>query len=98
MAPVVPWMTRTDRYILDLLDEAGIAIPPMAIWLNLRDIYGDDAPSRRHVARRLGGPLTEHGLIDQPFEEESRGYYRITDLGERYLHDSEAEPEDFTAE
>ena len=98
MPPVVPWMTRTDRYILELLDRAGIVAPPRVIRLELRERYGEDAPSRRQIARRLGNELSEHGLVEQPFDDEVRGYYGITELGERYLHDPDAEPEEFIAD
>ena len=88
-------MTKTDRYILDLLDESGIAIPPKVIRLNLRRKHGEDAPSRKQISRRLRSELTDHGLVHQPFAEEARGLYAITTLGERFLHDSDAEPEEF---
>ena len=98
MPPVVPWMTKTDRYILDLLGEAGIVTPPRVIRLELRQRYGEDAPSRRQIARRLSNELTDHGLVEQPFADEVRGYYRITDLGERFLYDSDAESEEFVTD
>lgn len=97
MPPVVPWMTKTDRYILRLLDRAGIVAPPRVIRLELREQYGEDAPSRRQIARRLNNELSEYGLVEQPFEDEVRGYYGITELGERFLHDLDAEPAEFTA-
>jgi hypothetical protein len=89
-------MTRTDQYILELL-EADIALPPKVIHLNLRREHGEDAPSRRQVSRRLRNELTEHGLVYQPFAGEVRGVYAITDLGKRYFHDSDAEPAEFVA-
>lgn len=98
MPPVVPWMTKTDRYILDLLDESGIAVPPKVIRLNLRGKYGEDAPSRKQISRRLRTELTDHGLVCQPFADEARGLYAITELGERFLHDPEAEPAEFVAD
>ena len=97
MPPVVPWMTRTDRYILELLDK-GVALPPKVIHLNLRRETGDDAPSRRQISRRLRNELSTHGLVHQPFAGEVRGVYAITDLGRRYFHDSDAEPAEFVAE
>jgi hypothetical protein len=97
MLPVVPWMTRTDRYILELLDS-GIALPPKVVQLNLRRMHGDDAPSRRQVSRRLRNELSEHGLVHQPFSGEVRGVYAITELGERFLHDPDTEPEEFVAD
>lgn len=94
--PVVPWMTRVDRLILEVLDEAVItAVPPRAIVLELRERYGIDAPSESQINRRLRTELTDHGLVHQPHSDEVRGYYAITTLGERFLHDSDAEPEEF---
>ena len=98
MPPLVPWMTRTDRYILDLLDQAGIAVPPKVIWLNLRHEHGENAPSKKQISRRLRNELTDHGLVHQPFADEARGLYAITELGERYFHDSDAKPEEFIAD
>ncbi|WP_435078450.1 hypothetical protein [Halococcus sp. AFM35] len=92
-------MTRIDRLILEVLDDAEIAaIPPQAIVFELRTRHGIDAPSESHVNRRLRNQLTEHGLVYQPFEEEARGYYAITELGRRYFHDSDAKPEEFVAD
>lgn len=98
MPPPVPWMTRTDRYVLDLLDRPGIVAPPKAIWLSLRRLHGDDAaPSKKQISRRLRNELTAHGLVHQPFEGEERGYYELTELGERFLHAPDADPEEFIA-
>lgn len=94
MPPVVPWMTNTDRHILDLLGRAGIAVTPAVIWRNLRDELADDAPSERQISRRLRGQLTEHGLVSEPFDG-VEGYYALSALGERYLHDDDAESEEF---
>lgn len=98
MPPVVPWMTRTDRYILEILDEGGIIITPAVIWLNLRSRYGDSTPSKRQISRRLRTELSEHGLVSQPFPDEARGYYKLTELGKRFLHDPDAEPGEFIAD
>jgi hypothetical protein len=95
MPPPVPWMTRTDRYVLDLLDRRGLVVPPKAIWLSLRHVHGEDAPSKKQISRRLRNKLTEHGLVHQPFSSEERGYYELTELGERFLHDPDAEVEEF---
>lgn len=91
-------MTRTDRYILDLLDQPGIVVPPKAIWLSLRRMHGEDAPSKKQISRRLRNELTEHGMVHQPFSSEERGYYELTELGDRFLRDPNAEPEEFIAD
>ena len=97
--PVVPWMTRVDRLILEVLDQTGIAaVPPKAIIFELRERHGIDAPSESQVNRRLRNELSEHGLVHQPFHEDARGYYAITELGERFLHDPDAEPAEFVAD
>ena len=88
-------MTGADGYILRLLDRTGVAMPPKVIALNLRHEHGESAPSRKHVARRLRNELTDHGLVHQPFADDARGLYAITTLGERFLHDPDAEPEEF---
>ena len=90
-------MTKVDESILTLLDRVGIALTPTAIELALRDERGD-APTMNHIARRLRNDLSEHGLVHQPHSEEARGYYAITELGERYLHDPDADSEEFVAD
>lgn len=87
-------MTGTDREILDVL-EPDVVLTPKAIWLSLR--YQDDtqAPSQAQISRRLRDQLTTHGLVCQPFAGEERGYYTLTNLGERFLHDPDAKPEEF---
>lgn len=97
MPPLVPWMTGADGYILRLLDRTGVAMPPKAIALNLRAEHGASAPSEKHVGRRLREELSTHGLVHQPFQDEARAYYALTELGKRYLHDPDAEPEEFVA-
>lgn len=97
--PVVPWMTRVDRLILEVLDQMNIAAaPPQAIVFELETRHGIDAPSESHVNRRLRNELTTHRLVHQPFADEARGYYAITELGRRYFHDSDAEPAEFVAD
>lgn len=90
-------MTKVDESILTLLDRVGIALTPTAIELALRDERGD-APTMNHIARRLRNDLSEQGLVHQPHSEEARGYYAITELGERYLHDPDADSEEFVAD
>lgn len=98
MPPLVSWMTGADGYILDLMDQVGIPLPPTAIALGLREWHGQSAPTANHIARRLRNDLSTHGLVHQPYPDEVRGYYAITELGERYLHDPDAEAEEFVAD
>ena len=88
-------MSSTDQSILTLLDRVGIALTPTGIGLALWDEHGDDAPTTNHIARRLRNELSQHGLVHQPHAEKVRGYYAITDLGKRYLHDPDATSEEF---
>ena len=94
--PLVPWMSRVDGQILRVLDQVEFPLPPKAIMLGIRAQFGEEAtPAAYHVSRRVRGPLFEHGLIERPFPDEAKTYYGLTELGERYLHDPDAEPEDF---
>jgi repressor of nif and glnA expression len=97
--PLVPWMSRVDEQILRILDQVGFSLPPKAIMLGIREQYGEDAtPAAYHVSRRVRGPLFEHGLIERPHPDEAKTYYGITELGKRYLHDSDAEAEEFVVD
>jgi len=75
MRPVVPWMTKSDDAILELLEETDIALPPAAISFNI-DV------SHPTVRRRLP-KLLEHGLVRKA--DEDKGYYVITEKGRQYL-------------
>ncbi len=75
MRPVVPWMTKSDDAILELLDETDIALPPAAISFNI-DV------SHPTVRRRLP-QLLDHGLVRKA--DEDKGYYVITEKGRQYL-------------
>ena len=99
MPPWVPWMSRVDEQILQVLDQVGFPLPPKAIMLGIRARYGEEAtPGANHVSRRVRGPLSEHGLVDRPLPDEARTYYGVTELGKRYLHDSDAEPGEFVTD
>lgn len=92
-------MSQVDEQILRVLDQVGFPLPPKAIMLGIRERYGEEAaPGANHVSRRVRGPLSEHGLIDRPLPDEARTYYGVTELGERYLHDPDAESEEFVAD
>ncbi|QCC58382.1 helix-turn-helix transcriptional regulator [Natrinema thermotolerans] len=84
MRPLVSWMTKSDPAILEVFEEAGIAIPPAVAEYNLVGI------SKSTVKRRLP-VLVDHGLLEKV--DDDRGYYRITDRGRAYL-EGELDAED----
>jgi DNA-binding MarR family transcriptional regulator len=74
--PVVSWMTKSDDAILELLGDAGIAIPPTAIAFNIENV------SRPTVDRRLP-KLEAAGLVKR--YDDPKGYTEITEKGRKYL-------------
>ena len=84
----VDWMVSADPSILEFLHSA-------------RDAYGDPAIqspatiakntgfSADHIGNRLREELQEHGLVEQT----ERGYYRLTEKGDR-LMSGEIRPQD----
>ncbi|AFO57922.1 MULTISPECIES: helix-turn-helix transcriptional regulator [unclassified Natrinema] len=84
MRPLVSWMTKSDPAILEVFEEAGIAIPPAVAEYNLVGV------SKSTVKRRLP-VLVDHGLLKKV--DEDRGYYRITERGRQYL-EGELDAED----
>jgi DNA-binding IclR family transcriptional regulator len=62
-----------DDRILEALATSGLVLSPSVIAFNIDK-------SRSEVNRRLS-VLVEHDLV----ERVKRGYYEITNLGERYL-------------
>ncbi|WP_152417978.1 helix-turn-helix domain-containing protein [Haloferax elongans] len=87
MRPLVPWMSKVDDTLLEWLDDHDIAATPKVICVNL-----ETAVSYSQVNRRLWR-LEENDMV---FRDPDRNdYYAITDLGRRYLHDSDASAADF---
>lgn len=76
MRPLVSWMTKSDPAILELFEKTGIAMPPAVVSFNISGV------SHPTVKRRLP-VLTEHDLLEKV--DDSRGYYRITGRGKKYL-------------
>ena len=69
-----PWMQLPiDERILEALDSSGMILSPAVIAMNIEK-------SRDEVNRRLS-ILVEHGFVTRV----QRGYYEITERGERYL-------------
>lgn len=88
MRPRVPWMTEIDDVILDYLYDIGtkhehqVVQPPKTVWWNLVEELEMIDRSPTTVRRRMQ-KLTEEGLLEQI---EAKGtYYRLTDLGVRYV-------------
>ncbi|QGX95919.1 ArsR family transcriptional regulator [Haloplanus rallus] len=69
-------MTKSDDAILELLGDAGIAIPPTAIAFNIENV------SRPTVDRRLP-KLEAAGLVKR--YDDPKGYTEITEKGRKYL-------------
>ena len=88
----VNWMVSADPSILEFLHSA-------------RDAYGDPAIqspatiakntgfSADHIGNRLREELQEHGLVEQT----ERGYYRLTEKGDK-LMSGEIRPQDLDSE
>lgn len=75
------WENSATRPVLNLLDEADVAISPGAITLNL-ELEMQRPPSRSTVTRALE-QLQKRDLIEKP--DENKTYYRITEKGRKYL-------------
>lgn len=68
------WMVPMDDRILELFHSSDLVLTPAIIAYNIEH-------SREEVNRRLTA-LEAHGLVQRP----ERGKYRITQIGEQYLH------------
>jgi DNA-binding PadR family transcriptional regulator len=84
-------MTETDVALLEWLDDMkkygpADAAPPKQIHL-----YMEDPPTYSHLNRRLR-KIADAGLVEKV---EEGGYYEISELGQRYLHDPDASAEEF---
>lgn len=78
-----PWMQMPiDDRILEALATSGLVLSPSVIAFNINK-------SRSEVNRRLS-ELVDHGFVKRV----KRGYYEITETGERYLA-GDIDPDDF---
>jgi len=80
-------MNKASIPTLELLRDTGAALPPSAILVNLhREL--DDPPSRSTLYNALGD-LVENGFVATVdltgIGDVDGTYYRITELGIRYL-------------
>ncbi|SER15300.1 helix-turn-helix domain-containing protein [Natrinema salaciae] len=74
------WQNSATDPVLRLLYEAGIAVSPGAITLNLQ-YQLERPPSRSTVTRAIEG-LSDQGLITKMDPE--KPYYTLTEEGEEY--------------
>ena len=74
-------LTESDRSILRLLSDCGIAVKPGTIRYNLRNRY-DTEIAKSTIHRRLPN-LIYAGLVE--LEDEKGSRYAITEFGERLL-------------
>ncbi|MWV40942.1 transcriptional regulator [Natrialba sp. INN-245] len=82
----IRWLTRVDMAILEYLDGHKLSTfeqPPSAIAANIETSSG-------HVRRRVR-TLAAANLLERT--DDTAGYYRITDLGRRYLRGELTEDE-----
>ena len=81
MLPLPEWMTRSDLIILNFLDGhrevEDLAVPPMVLSRN--------TSIAKSTARGRLGELTDGGLTEKM--NDTGGYYHLTDLGRRFLHE-----------
>jgi hypothetical protein len=90
MRLLVPWMTNVDHIILEIADERRTATSTMDVYVNWPTSRAE-RPTYNHINRRIR-KLAENDMLEAV---EKRGWYRIGELGDKYLHDPEAEVSDF---
>lgn len=89
MPPQIPGITKLDDWILEFYQSCSDAVgyrvvfPAKPVWRNLSEVADLTNKSADTVARRM----RRLESIDLLEATEGRGYYRITDLGDRYLSD-----------
>lgn len=81
MLPLPDWMTRSDLIIMSFLDGheevEDLAVPPMVLSRN--------TTIAKSTARGRLGELNDAGLVEKM--EDTGGYYQLTELGRRFLHE-----------
>lgn len=80
MRPTPGWMSLNDLLILEFLHETDISLPPRPLYYNLNRRGHDIGYS---TVRKRVKILESHDLLD--LEDEDRGYYAVSEKGERYL-------------
>lgn len=80
MLPLPEWMTRSDLIILNFLDGhevEDLAVPPLVLSRN--------TSIAKSTARARLRALTDGELVEKM--DDTGGYYRLTDLGRRFVHE-----------
>jgi len=79
MIPKVSWLTAADTLIIWWMSEHRyrVAVTAAIVSTNI-------GLSQSHVNRRMN-LLEAGGLIEEAENVDKRGYYQISDLGERYI-------------
>lgn len=94
MRPRVPWMSDVDRVILEIADKRRRGTSASDVFVNWPE--NKEHRARADYINRRMRILYEHDLLEK--QGEKRGYYQLSELGARYLHDPDAEVEDFVEE
>lgn len=84
MRPRVSGMNEVDDSILEFFErqDEGVSLPPTPVHYNLVEVYKATDKSRETIARRMR-KLAKRGLLEKV--NDTKGYYRMTELGRRYL-------------
>lgn len=86
MRPRVWWMNELDESILEFLSEINaddqVSLPPTPVWYNIAEERDLTDKETNTFSRRMNN-LAAAGLLEKV--DENRGYYTITDIGERFL-------------
>lgn len=94
---VIPWMTRVDHLILEVFNQTRVPMKQRAIRVAMVEIFGaETAASETHIYRRLSVLEGDAGLLERTDGSEEgipEGYYRLTELGERFIDDNLTEDE-----
>ena len=81
MLPLPEWMTRSDLIILNFLashEVEDLAVPPLVVSRN--------TTIAKTTARSRLRELLDGGLVERL--PDTGGYYRLTPLGRRFVHDN----------
>jgi hypothetical protein len=87
-------MSDVDRVILEIADDRQRGTSAADVWINWPEEV-QSRPTDQHVHRRVR-ELYDRGFLER--EGNKRGWYILTEVGDKYLNDPDATIEDFTDE